>query len=130
MDNSDKFEYPSLPSKDTFYSRFRLSGISKANYTHALNVYNKFKCSKFLDYHMLYLGCDLILLAENIEPTYLLGVDANTLYVLAMCQHLPYSDIKLNNDILFDDVINTSDESDIGYMVEVGLSVPKATHEL
>ena len=47
-----------------------------------------------------------------------------------MCQHLPYSDIKLNNDILFDDVVNTPDESDIGYMVEVDLSFPKAIHEL
>jgi hypothetical protein len=31
-----------------------------------------------------------------------------------MCQHLPYSDIKLTNDILIDDVLNTPDDSDIG----------------
>ena len=38
-----------------------------------------------------------------------------------MCQHLPYSEIKLTNDILFDDVINTPDDSYIGYIVEVDI---------
>jgi hypothetical protein len=42
-----------------------------------------------------------------------------------MCQHLPYSDIKINNNISDDDVINTPDDSDIGYMVEVDISFPK-----
>ena len=42
-----------------------------------------------------------------------------------MCQHLPYSDIKINNAILFDDVINTPDDSYIGYMVEVNISLPE-----
>ena len=54
MDNINKFEYTSLPSKDKCYSSLKLSGLSDANYQHALDVYNKFKCSKFLDYHMLY----------------------------------------------------------------------------
>ena len=31
---------------------------------------------------------------DHVESTYLLYVDANNLYSLAMCQHLPYSDIK------------------------------------
>ena len=47
-----------------------------------------------------------------------------------MCHHLPYIDIKINNDILVDDVINTPDDSDIGYTVEVDISFPKAIHEL
>ena len=47
-----------------------------------------------------------------------------------MCEYLPYSDIKINNDILIDDVLNTSDETDIGYMVEVDLSFPKQIHGL
>ena len=53
MDSIDEFGYTSLPSKDEFYSSLNLSGISDANYQHALHVYNKFKCSKFLGYHML-----------------------------------------------------------------------------
>ena len=67
MDGLDKFEYPTLPPKDKFYSSLRLSGISDNNYKHALNVYDKFKCSKFLDYHMLYLKCDVLLLADVFE---------------------------------------------------------------
>ena len=43
MDNIDKFEYPSLPSKDEFYSSLKFSGISDANYQHTLKVYHKFK---------------------------------------------------------------------------------------
>ena len=53
MDSIDKFEYPTLPPKDNCCSSLRLSGISDDDYEHALNVYNEFKCSKFLDYHML-----------------------------------------------------------------------------
>ena len=47
-----------------------------------------------------------------------------------MCQHLPYSDIKINNNISFDDVIKASYDADIGYMVEVDISFPEHMHEL
>ena len=53
MDNMYKFEYPTLPPTEHFYSSLRLSGISDKSYKHALNVYNKFNCSKFLEHHML-----------------------------------------------------------------------------
>ena len=56
---------------------------------------------------------------ETIEPTYILYIDTNILYRLAMCQYLPCSDIRTNNDIPYDDVTNTSYDADIGYMVEV-----------
>ena len=49
MDNTNKFEYPKLPSQARFCSILRFSGIGDDNYRHALNVYDKFKCSKFLD---------------------------------------------------------------------------------
>ena len=48
MDHIDKFEYPSLPSKDTCYSSLKLSGIRDANYQHALDVYTKFKMFQVL----------------------------------------------------------------------------------
>ena len=38
--------------------------------------------------------------------------------------------LNINNGLSYDDVITTSDESDIGYMVEVDLSCPKEIHEL
>ena len=47
-----------------------------------------------------------------------------------MVQHLPYSDIKINNDIKIEDVIKTPDDADIGYMVEVDISFPPQIHEL
>ena len=40
------------------------------------------------------------------------------------------SDFKIKNDISFDDVITTSYDSDIGYMVEVDVSCPEEIHEL
>jgi hypothetical protein len=40
---------------------------------------------------------------ENIESNYLLYVDANNLYGLAMTQHLPYGDIRINNDVSIED---------------------------
>ena len=38
--------------------------------------------------------------------------------------------LKINTDILVDDVIHTSDESYMGYLVEVDLSFSKEIHEL
>ena len=67
MDYIAKFEYPSLPSTYKFDASLRLSVISDANYQHALNVYHKFKCSKFLDYRMLYLNRDVLVLADLFE---------------------------------------------------------------
>ena len=67
MDGLYNFEYTTLPPKENVYSSLRLSGVSNTNYNHALNVYDKFKCSKFLDYHMLYLNCDVLLLAHVFE---------------------------------------------------------------
>ena len=60
----------------------------------------------------------------------MLYVDANNLYGKAMCEYLPYSGIKSNNDISIDDDLNTPYESYIGYMVYVDLSFPKPIHEV
>ena len=54
-----------------------------------------------------------------------------TIYTARLCVSIYHIAIlNLNNDLLFDDVVNTPDESDIGYMVEVDLPLPKAIHEL
>ena len=55
-------------------------------------------------------------------------VHTNNLYSNAICEYLPYSDIRISNDILIGDVLNTSDESYIGYMVALALSFPKQLH--
>ena len=47
-----------------------------------------------------------------------------------MIQHLPHSNIKIDNDIKYDDVIQTPDDADVGYMLEVDISFPPEIHDL
>ena len=51
----------------------------------------------------------------------ILYVDANNLYGHSMSQPLPYDEIKFDNTVELEDMLNTSDDSDIGYFVEVDL---------
>jgi hypothetical protein len=55
--------------------------------------------------------------------------DANNLYGWAMSQYLPYANISLNKDITIDEIIGTSDESDIGYIIECDLEYPQELHD-
>ena len=48
-------------------------------------------------------------------------IDANNLYGHSMSQPLPYDEIKFDKDNKLEDISNTSDDSDIGYFVEVDL---------
>ena len=58
---------------------------------------------------------------ENYDKTkpenYVIYLDANNLYGWAMSQHLPYKDLKFSN-ITLDEVLETSDENDEGYILE------------
>ena len=54
----------------------------------------------------------------------ILYIDANNLYGHSMSQYLPYDEIKFDNNITLEDIINTPDDSDIGYFVEVDLKYP------
>ena len=47
--------------------------------------------------------------------------DANNLYGWAMSQPLPYDEIKFDNNVKVENILNTPDDSDIGYFVEVDL---------
>ncbi len=210
MNNIERFEHIGLPSKESFYSQLKLDGITDEGYEHATNVYNKFKCKKFLDYHLLYLKCDVLLLADIFENfrvtcqnTYKLDplnyitsaslawdamllktnveiglisdiklmdtmergkrggftfvgtkryekfnnkylsdydntkdstsglyLDANNLYGWAMSESLPYGDVKFDTTVTIEEVLNTTDDNDIGYFVEVDISFPPEMHEL
>ena len=66
----------------------------------------------------------------TIESHYLLYLYAQNLYGHAMIQHLPQSNIKIDNDIKYDDVIKTPDDADVGYMLEVDISFPPEIHDL
>ena len=84
---------------------------------------------------------DMILLLENIirggissimgdryiksnENKKILYIDAKNLYGHSMSESLPYNEIKFDNNINLEDIINTPDDSDIGYFVEVDLKYP------
>ena len=54
----------------------------------------------------------------------ILYIDANNLYGHSMSQYLPYDEIKFNNDVKLEDILNTPDDSDIGYFIEVDLKYP------
>ena len=54
----------------------------------------------------------------------ILYIDANNLYGHPMSQYLPYDEIKFDNNVTLEDIINTPDDSDIGYFVEVDLKYP------
>ena len=64
FDNVDKFNHIGLPSIESFYSKLSQKSIKPEEYEHAQNVYNKLNCQSFKDYHMTYLKCDVLLLAD------------------------------------------------------------------
>ena len=53
------------------------------------------------------------------EDKKILYVDANNLYGLAMSESLPYHEIKFDGNVKLEDILNTLDDSDIGYFIEV-----------
>ena len=68
---------------------------------------------------------------ENKETSYINYLDANNLYGLAMCQKLPYKDIKFINDLdnFTEKEILNYDDGDEGYILDVDLEYPKELHD-
>ena len=54
----------------------------------------------------------------------ILYIDANNLYGHSMSQYLPYDEIKFDNNLTLEDIINTPDDRDIGYFIELDLTYP------
>ena len=54
----------------------------------------------------------------------ILYIDANNLYGHSMSQYLPYDEIKFDNNNELKDILNTPDDSNIGYIIEVDLTYP------
>ena len=67
FDNIKKFDFQGLPKAYDFYSSLSQKYISEDNYKHAQNVYEKLNCKSFKDYHLTYLKCDVLLLADVFE---------------------------------------------------------------
>ena len=68
---------------------------------------------------------------ENKETSYINYLDANNLYGLAMCQKLPYKDIKFINDVgnFTEEEILNYDDGNEGYILDVDLEYPKELHD-
>ena len=67
MDNWERFNETSLPSKESFYSNLNMEDIDDIDYRHGTNVFNKFKLNNLGDYHDLYVQRDTLLLADVFE---------------------------------------------------------------
>ena len=63
------------------------------------------------------------------ENKKILYIDANNLYGLSMSEPLPYDEIKFDNDVKLEDILNTPDDSDKRYFVEVDLKYPDSIKE-
>ena len=58
------------------------------------------------------------------ENKKILYIDANNLYGHSMSEPLPYDEIKFDRDIKLEDILNTPDDSNIGYFIEADLKYP------
>ena len=67
MDNWERFNETSLPSKESFYSNLNMEDIDDIDYRHGNNVFNKFKLNNLGDDHDLYVLSDSLLLADVFE---------------------------------------------------------------
>ena len=67
MDNWERFNETSFPSKESFYSNLNMGNIDHIDYRHGNNVFNKFKLNNLGDYHDLYVQSDTLLLADVFE---------------------------------------------------------------
>ena len=67
VDNWERFNETSLPSKKDFYSNLNIEDIDDIHYRHGNNVFNKFKLNNLGDYHDLYVQSDTLLLADVFE---------------------------------------------------------------
>lgn len=69
---------------------------------------------------------------SNIDPNFLVYLDANNLYGWSMMQYLPLNDFQWceRTDFTPEEIMNMPDDSDIGYIFEVDLSYPEHLHDL
>ena len=67
MDNWERFNETSLPSRESFYSNLNMEDIDDIDYRHGNNVFNKFKLNNLGAYHDLCVQSDTLLLADVFE---------------------------------------------------------------
>ena len=67
VDSFEKFNKKEIPAKENFFSILNNDHISDEDYQHAKKVWNTFKCKNLGMYHDIYLGSDVLLLADVFE---------------------------------------------------------------
>ena len=67
MDNWERFNESSLPSKESFYSNLNMENIDDIDYRHGNNVFKRFKLKNLGEYHDFYVRSDTLLLADVFE---------------------------------------------------------------
>ena len=67
MSTKEKLNDSSLPDISKFYDPLSEKHISPEDYEHAVNVWNNFSCQTLQDYMLIYLTCDVTLLADIFE---------------------------------------------------------------
>ena len=67
MDSFEKFDQTELPTKEQFYSILNDQHITNDEYNHTKKVWKTFKLKNMGEYHDLYLGSDVLLLADVFE---------------------------------------------------------------
>ena len=67
MDNWERFNETSLPSKEAFYSNLNIENTDDIDYRHGNNLFKRFKLKNLGEYHDLYVQSDTLLLADVFE---------------------------------------------------------------
>ncbi|CAA9996847.1 unnamed protein product, partial [Nesidiocoris tenuis] len=67
ISNWEVLEETSLPPRETFYSDLTLEHISEADFNHAHTVWRRFNIGTMMEYTLLYLKTDIVLLADVFE---------------------------------------------------------------
>ena len=67
MDNWERFNENSFPSKESFYSNLNMEDIDDIDYRHGNNVFDRFKLNNLGDYHDQYVQSDTLILADVFE---------------------------------------------------------------
>ena len=89
MDEWDKFNEKSIPSKESFYSNLTMENINEKDYIHASNVFKTCKLNNLGGYHDLYVKGDTLLLADIFENFRKVCIetselDSGTLHIITM----------------------------------------------
>ena len=67
MDNWEKSDETTLPTKEAFYSNLNLKNISDEDYFHAQKVWEVFEIRNLGEYNNLHVKADTLLLADVFE---------------------------------------------------------------